>query len=113
LTIRYWTQLATEQFPPSDLVRQAIETERWGFDGTCLSDHFQPWWEPGESAQAWTVLGAVGQATDNIPIGTGVTAPIHRYHPAVVAQAFATLESMFPGRAFLGIGSGEALNEVP
>ena len=94
-------------------MRQAVETERWGFDGTCLSDHFQPWWEPGESAQAWTVLGAVGQATDTLPLGTGVTAPIHRYHPAVVAQAFATLESMFPGRAFLGIGSGEALNEVP
>src|SRR5215203_4331128 len=76
--MRYWTQLATEQFPPADLVRQAVETERWGFDGTCLSDHFQPWWEPGESAQAWTVLGAIGQATDSLPLGTGVTAPIYR-----------------------------------
>ncbi|HYI80662.1 MAG TPA: TIGR03557 family F420-dependent LLM class oxidoreductase [Thermoleophilaceae bacterium] len=113
MTVRYWTQLATEQFPPADLVKQAVETERWGFDGTCLSDHFQPWWEPGESAQAWTVLGAVGQATERMPLGTGVTAPVHRYHPAVVAQAFASLESMFPGRAFLGIGSGESLNETP
>lgn len=111
--IRYWTQLATEQFPPSDLVRQAEEAERAGFDGLCVSDHFQPWWEPGESGHAWVLLGAIGQATERIPIGTGVTALVHRYHPAVVAQAFATLEEMFAGRAFLGVGSGEALNEVP
>jgi coenzyme F420-dependent glucose-6-phosphate dehydrogenase len=111
--MRYWTQLATEQFPPSDLVRQAREAEAAGFDGACLSDHFQPWWEPGESGQAWTALGAIGQATERIPIGTGVTAPVHRYHPAVVAQAFATLEEMFPGRVVLGIGSGESLNETP
>ncbi|MDQ3720843.1 MAG: TIGR03557 family F420-dependent LLM class oxidoreductase [Actinomycetota bacterium] len=110
---RYWTQLATEMFPPADLVHQAVESERWGFDATCLSDHFQPWWEPGESSQAWTVLGAIGQATEKLPLGTGFTTPVHRYHPAVTAQAFATLESMFPGRAFVGIGSGEALNETP
>jgi len=111
--MRYWTQLATEQFPPSDLVRQAVEAEAAGFDGACVSDHFQPWWEPGESGHAWTTLGAIGQATDRIPIGTGVTGPVHRYHPAVVAQAFATLEEMFPRRVVLGIGSGESLNETP
>jgi coenzyme F420-dependent glucose-6-phosphate dehydrogenase len=111
--IRYWTQLATEQYPPSDLVRQAAEAERAGFDALNVSDHYQPWWEPGESGHAWVLLGAIGQATDRIPIGTGVTAPVFRHNPAVVAQAFATLEEMFPGRAFVGIGSGEALNESP
>jgi len=111
--MRYWVQLATEQYPPSALVRQAFEAERAGFDGLNVSDHYQPWWEPGHSGQAWTLLGAIGQATDRIPIGTGVTAPVHRYHPAVVAQFAATLEELFPGRAFLGIGSGESLNESP
>jgi coenzyme F420-dependent glucose-6-phosphate dehydrogenase len=111
--MRYWVQLATEQYPPSSLVRQAFESERAGFDGLNVSDHFQPWWEPGHSGQAWTLLGAIGQATDRIPLGTGVTAPVHRYHPAVVAQFAATLEELFPGRAFLGVGSGESLNESP
>jgi coenzyme F420-dependent glucose-6-phosphate dehydrogenase len=111
--IRYWTQLATEQYRPSDLVRQAVEAERAGFDALNVSDHYQPWWEPGESGHAWVLLGAIGQATDGIPIGTGVTAPVFRHNPAVVAQAFATLEEMNPGRAFIGIGSGEALNESP
>jgi coenzyme F420-dependent glucose-6-phosphate dehydrogenase len=109
--MRYWVQLATEQFPPSALVRQATQAERAGFDGLNVSDHYQPWWEPGHSGQAWALLGAIGEATGGIPIGTGVTAPVHRYHPAVVAQFAATLEELFPGRAFLGIGSGEALNE--
>src|SRR5687767_5419049 len=111
--MRYWTQLAMEQFPPSDLVVQGVEVEQAGFDGLNVSDHFQPWWEPGESGHAWVTLGAIGRATERIPIGTSVTAPVHRHHPAVVAQAFATLEELIPGRAFLGIGSGEALNEVP
>jgi coenzyme F420-dependent glucose-6-phosphate dehydrogenase len=111
--IRYWTQLATEQFTPSDLVGQAVEVEKAGFDALNVSDHYQPWWEPGESGHAWVLLGAIGEATERIPIGTGVTAPVYRHNPAVVAQAFATLEQMFPGRAFLGIGSGESLNESP
>jgi coenzyme F420-dependent glucose-6-phosphate dehydrogenase len=111
--ISYWTQLATEQFPPSDLVQQAVEAERAGFDVINVSDHFQPWWEPGESAHAWVLLGAIGHATDRVPIGTGVTAPVFRHNPAVTAQAFATLDEMNPGRVFLGIGSGESLNETP
>jgi len=111
--MRYWLQLATEQFPPSSLVGQAVEAERAGFDGLNVSDHFQPWWEPGHAGQAWALLGAIGQATEQIPIGTGVTAPVYRYHPAVVAQFAATLEELFPGRAFLGVGSGESLNESP
>jgi coenzyme F420-dependent glucose-6-phosphate dehydrogenase len=110
---RYWVQLATEQFAPSELVDQAKGAESAGFDGVNVSDHFQPWWEPGHSGQAWTLLGAIGQATEEIPVGTGVTAPVHRYHPAVVAQFAATVEELFPGRGFLGIGSGESLNESP
>jgi coenzyme F420-dependent glucose-6-phosphate dehydrogenase len=111
--MRYWVQLATEQFPPSRLVAQAVEAERAGFDAVNVSDHLQPWWEPGESGQAWVLLGAIGQATERVGLGTGVTAPVHRYHPVVVAQLAATLEEMSPGRAFLGIGSGESLNESP
>ena len=65
--MRYWVQLATEQYPPSALVRQGFEAERAGFDGLNVSDHLQPWWEPGESGQAWTLLSAIGQATDRIP----------------------------------------------
>jgi coenzyme F420-dependent glucose-6-phosphate dehydrogenase len=109
----YWVQLATEQFAPSALVDQAVESERAGFDGLNVSDHFQPWWEPGHSGQAWALLGAVGQATGRIAVGTGVTAPVHRYHPAVVAQFAATLQELFGGRGFIGIGSGESLNESP
>jgi coenzyme F420-dependent glucose-6-phosphate dehydrogenase len=111
--MRYWTQLAMEQFPPSGIVSQAEAVERAGFDAVNVSDHFQPWWEPGESGHAWVALGAIGRATGRIPIGTGVTAPVFRHNPAVTAQAFMTLEELFPGRAFLGVGSGEALNEVP
>lgn len=110
--MRYWVQLATEQFAPGEIVSQAVEVERAGFDGLNVSDHYQPWWEPGHSGHAWVMLGAIGQATERIPIGTGVTAPVYRHNPAVVAQAFMTLEHMF-GRAYLGIGSGESLNESP
>jgi coenzyme F420-dependent glucose-6-phosphate dehydrogenase len=111
--MNYWVQLATEQFPPSELVDQAIEAERAGFDAVNVSDHFQPWWEPGHSGQAWTLLGAICQATERVGVGTGVTASVYRYNPAVVAQFAATVEELSPGRGFLGIGSGEALNEVP
>jgi coenzyme F420-dependent glucose-6-phosphate dehydrogenase len=111
--MRYWVQLATEQFPPSDLVRQARGVEEAGFDGLNVSDHFQPWWEPGHSGHAWALLGAIGEATERVLVGTGVTAPVFRHNPAVTAQFAATIEEMCPGRAFLGVGSGEALNEVP
>jgi len=111
--VKYWMTGSMEQFTPRDLVAQLVEIEQAGFDGTGCSDHFQPWWEGGQSGHAWAFLGAAGQATESIPLGTGVTAPVFRHHPAVTAQAFMTLEQMFPGRVFLGIGSGEALNEVP
>ena len=110
---KYWTQLATEQFPPSSIVRQARAAEQAGFEAVNVSDHFQPWWEPGHSGHAWVMLGAIAEATQLVRIGTGVTAPVHRHHPGLVAQAFATLEELAPGRAFVGIGSGESLNESP
>lgn len=108
----YWFSASHEQFPPSALIGQAIQAEAAGFDGIGCSDHFAPWWPDGQSGNAWVWLGAAGQAT-SLPLGSGVTALVHRYHPAVVAQAFMTLEELYPGRAFLGVGSGEALNEIP
>ena len=111
--VRHHLALAHEQFPPDALLRQAAAGERAGFDGVRCSDHFQPWWTPGESGQAWAWLGAAGATTGDVALGSAVTAPVHRYHPAVVAQAFATLEIMFPGRLYMGIGSGESLNETP
>jgi coenzyme F420-dependent glucose-6-phosphate dehydrogenase len=110
---RYFFGASHEEFSPDDLLRQAVAAERAGFDGISASDHLQPWWEPGESGHAWVWLGAAGQATERIPLGTGVTSTAARYHPALIAQAWMTLERLFPGRPFLGIGSGEALNEVP
>ena len=102
-----------EQFPPSELLRHAKLAAEAGFDGICCSDHFQPWWEPGNSGHAWPWLGAVGASVEKVSLGTAVTPAVRRYHPALVAQAFATLEEMFPGRVFLGYGSGESLNESP
>jgi coenzyme F420-dependent glucose-6-phosphate dehydrogenase len=111
--MRYFHFCAHEQFPPDDLLRQAVEAERAGFDGIGCSDHLQPWWEGGESGHAWVWLGAAAQATSEVPLGTGVTPAGPRYHPALIAQAWATLETMFPGRPYLGFGSGESLNESP
>src|SRR3954471_14022365 len=111
--MRYFHFCAHEQFPPDDLLRQAIEAEAAGFDGIGCSDHLQPWWEPGESGHAWGWLRGVGQATTKVPIGTAVTPPGPRYHPVMIAQAWATLGILFPGRPYLGVGSGESLNESP
>jgi coenzyme F420-dependent glucose-6-phosphate dehydrogenase len=109
----YFHLCAQEQFGPDELLGQAADAARAGFDGIGCSDHLQPWWEGGESGNAWVWLGAAAQATEGIAFGTGVTPPGPRYHPALIAQAWATLEVMYPGRPYLGIGSGEALNEVP
>jgi G6PDH family F420-dependent oxidoreductase len=100
-----------EQFTPTDLVRYCTLAEENGFTATMVSDHFNPWVpSQGQSAFVWALLGAIGQAT-TLRFGTGVTPPGYRYHPAIVAQAAATLEAMFPGRFYLGLGAGEALNE--
>ena len=111
--MKYLYGCAHEQFPPDDCLQQAVEAERAGFEGISCSDHLQPWWDGGESGHAWVWLGAVGQATEGVPIGTAVTPPGPRHHPVLIAQAWATLETMFPGRPFLGFGSGESLNESP
>src|SRR5687768_15317270 len=95
----YFHFCAHEQFPPEALLRQATLAEEAGFDGLGCSDHLQPWWEPGESGHAWVWLGAAGQATSKLPLGTGVTPFGPRYHPVLVAQAWMTLERMFPGPA--------------
>ena len=111
--MRYFHFCAHEQFPPDLLREQAVAAEDAGFDGIGCSDHLQPWWEPGESGHAWVWLGAAGQATEKVPLGTGVTPAGPRYHPVLIAQAWATLEILFPGRPYLGFGSGESLNESP
>jgi coenzyme F420-dependent glucose-6-phosphate dehydrogenase len=111
--MRYFLGAAHEQFPPEDLLRQAIEAERVGFDGVACSDHLQPWWEPGESGQAWVWLGAMGQATEKLALGTAVTPPGPRFHPVLIAQAWGARGRLVPGRPVLGIGSGESLNESP
>jgi coenzyme F420-dependent glucose-6-phosphate dehydrogenase len=111
--MRYLHLCAHEQFPPDQLLRQAVAAERAGFDGIGCSDHVQPWWEPGESGHAWIWLGAAAQATERVTFGTAVTPSGPRYHPLLIAQAWATLEAMFPARPYLGIGSGESLNESP
>jgi coenzyme F420-dependent glucose-6-phosphate dehydrogenase len=109
---RYWFAASTEEFPPQDLIEQAKAAEQAGFDALGVSDHFAPWWPDGQASSAWIHLGAVGQVTTK-PIGTGVTPIVHHYHPGVVAQTFMSLEALYPGRTWLGVGSGESLNEVP
>jgi coenzyme F420-dependent glucose-6-phosphate dehydrogenase len=111
--VRYFYGAAHEQFRPSVLLGHVRRAESAGFDGVYCSDHFQPWWEPGESGNAWMWLGAAAQATSRCQIGPAVTPALARYHPALVAQGYATLEEMFPGRVFLAMGSGESLNESP
>lgn len=115
--VAYVLGASHERFHPTELVRQAVLAEQAGFDGVAASDHLTPWWQPETApaycGNAWVWLGAAGQATNNIALGTGVTGLVHRYNPVVVAQQIATVEAMFPGRAFLGVGSSEAMNEVP
>jgi TAT-translocated FGD2 family F420-dependent dehydrogenase len=105
-------QLAHEQFPVPELVELGIAADQAGFDLLAVSDHFQPWQaNEGHSGQAWVTMSAIGQRTKRIRMGTTVTCPTFRYNPGVVAEAFASLSLLYPGRVFLGIGSGEALNE--
>jgi coenzyme F420-dependent glucose-6-phosphate dehydrogenase len=104
--------LSSEEHEPNDLVENAAKAEDVGFDFLSISDHFHPWVsQQGESPFVWSTLGGVAQATDDIPVGIGVVCPTMRYHPAIVAQASATVASMFDGRFFLGVGTGELLNE--
>jgi coenzyme F420-dependent glucose-6-phosphate dehydrogenase len=112
--MRYGYKASAEQFGPSELLEYAMLAERLGLDSIALSDHFQPWRHRGGHAPAalpW--LGTAGARTEAARIGTSVLTPTLRYQPAVIAQAFATLGCLFPGRVWLGVGSGEAMNETP
>jgi coenzyme F420-dependent glucose-6-phosphate dehydrogenase len=104
--------LSSEETTPADLVRYAVRAEQVGFSFALISDHFHPWLtRQGQSPFVWTVIGAIAQATKRIALGTGVTCPIVRIHPAIIAQAAATAALLMPGRFFLGLGTGENLNE--
>ncbi|TDE12193.1 TIGR03557 family F420-dependent LLM class oxidoreductase [Jiangella asiatica] len=116
--VAYGVSLAHERFAADELLTQAVAAEHAGFDFVSCSDHLAPWWEPGNPSpaacgNAWVWLGAAGQATSRVTLGPAVTSLVHRYNPVVVAQQVATLETLCPGRAFLAVGSGEAMNEVP
>lgn len=111
--IRFGYKASAEQFGPSRLLDYAVFAEDLGFDSVFISDHLQPWNHDGGHAPAslpW--LGALGARTSRITMGTSVLTPTIRYHPGVIAQAFATLGELYPGRVVLGVGTGEALNEV-
>lgn len=104
--------LAHEQFPVPELVEIGTACEQAGFDLVATSDHFQPWQSnEGHAGEAWVTLGALGQRTQKIWMGTTVTCPTFRYNPGVVAEAFTSMSLLNPGRIFLGVGTGEALNE--
>ncbi len=105
-------KLCSEEHPPSELVRLGREAESHGYSFAMISDHFHPWVDAqGESSFVWSVLGALSSATKELRLGTGVTCPTTRIHPALVAQAAATIDAMAPGRFSLGLGTGENLNE--
>ncbi len=104
--------LSSEEHTPNKLIRHARRAEEIGFTYALISDHFHPWvGRQGESPFVWCVIGGIAQATKRLRLGTGVTCPIMRLHPALVAQAAATAATMMPGRFFLGLGTGENLNE--
>ena len=105
-------KIATEAFTPAQVVEQAVAAERAGFDFVELSDHYHPWLEAqGHSGFTWSMLGAMAARTERVGLVTGVTCPFFRYHPAIIAQAAATVALLSDGRFTLGIGAGERLNE--
>jgi G6PDH family F420-dependent oxidoreductase len=105
-------KISSEEHPPAALVDQARRAESVGFDFAMISDHYHPWVDrQGHSPFVWSVIGAIAQATAKLPIGTAVTCPTIRTHPAIIAQAAATAGCLLPGRFWLGLGSGENLNE--
>ncbi len=110
LELGYW--LSSEEHDPNTLVRNAAQAEEAGFRLAAISDHFHPWVpEQGHSPFVWSVLGGIAQTTEHLRVGTGVTAPLIRMHPVIVAHAAATAAVMLDGRFFLGVGTGERLNE--
>lgn len=112
--LKFGYKASAEQFGPRDLIDFAVQAERSGFDSVFVSDHLQPWRHQGGHAPAalpW--LGALVASTQTVTVGTSVLTPTFRYHPGVIAQAFATLGCLAPGRVVLGVGSGESMNESP
>jgi len=112
LTFGY--KASAEQFAPRELLEFAVHAEAVGFNQIMVSDHFQPWRHTdGHAPFSFAWLGALGERTSRVVIGTSVVTPTFRYHPSIVAQAMATLGTLFPGRVLLGVGTGESLNDVP
>jgi coenzyme F420-dependent glucose-6-phosphate dehydrogenase len=105
---------SAEQFGAQELLRFGLLAEECGFDSVTVSDHFQPWrHQGGQAPNAFVWLGALAAQTKRVRLGTSVATPTFRYHPALVAQMAATIQSLSGGRFFLGIGTGESMNEVP
>jgi coenzyme F420-dependent glucose-6-phosphate dehydrogenase len=114
MTVRIGYKASAEQFGPRQLLEFSVQAEASGMEIVAVSDHFQPWrHNDGHAPAAMPWLAALGQASERAVLGTSVLTPTLRYHPSIVAQSFATLASLSPGRIFLGIGSGEAMNETP
>src|SRR6202795_1609760 len=112
--IKLGYKASAEQFAPGKLLKFGCLAEEVGFDSVFISDHFQPWRHTGGHAPfSLTWLGALGARTSRVTLGTSVLTPTFRYHPSIIAQAFATLGCLYPGRVVLRIGSGESLDEVP
>jgi coenzyme F420-dependent glucose-6-phosphate dehydrogenase len=112
--VRLGWWLSSEEHDPRQLVEHAVLAERSGFPTAMISDHLQPWTRSqGHSGAVWSTIGAIAQATSALEVGTGVTAMVHRSHPINVAHAAATAAILLEGRFFLGVGTGERLNEQP
>src|SRR6476620_10787565 len=111
--LRIGYKASSEQFGPRELLEYAVAAEEHGLDSVTVADHYQPWrHEGGHAFYSLSWLSALGERTSRLILGTSVLTPTFRYNPAVIAQAFATMGALFPGRIFLGVGTGEALNEV-
>jgi len=113
MSVQFGYHPLLERFQPGHLLNMAVLAESSGFDSVWASDHFHPWVPSEGCAFAWSWLASAAERTKRISVGTSVTAPTLRYNPSIVAQAFATLGTLYPGRIFLGLGTGEAMNEVP
>lgn len=112
--MKYGYKASAEQFGTRELLDYAVHAEQVGLEIVAVSDHFQPWRHHGGHAPlVFSWLGALAQATERVEIGTSVLTPMLRYHPSVVAQGFGTIAQLAPGRTYLGVGTGEAMNEVP
>ena len=111
-SIQYGMTLSSEEHPPRRLLDTAVLAEEHGFDFVSISDHYHPWVDAqGHSPFVWSMLGAIAARTSRVDVGVGVTCPIMRIHPAVLAQATATCAQLLPDRFTWGVGTGEALNE--